>query len=246
MNNIVSIFEVRSARRAAGEETASLLAGAAFTLGLLLAMANVGDLGATQPALEIEDLRIVSMPLEPPPPPPMLEEVRPVPEEMVPFTGIEIGASDSPVSIAVMPQDLEMFFPPTTQFGARIQAGVLHTEFRPKVEADFDANYVYQDTDVDQRPRAVVRTVPPIPPDVANSAPALRVVLLLLIGVNGKAESARVLESSGNAKFDSIVANTVQREWLFSPAIRRGKKVRVLAQQAFRVTYGGGGSPFDL
>jgi len=246
MKNLVTIMEVRSARRALGEEAASTFAGAAFTLALLFAMAHFENLGTSQPSVEIEDLRIVSMAFEPPPPPPKREEVQPVRDEIVPLSGIEIAASESPVSIAVVPPDLELMFPTSTMPGARIESGALHTEFKPRAEADIDANYVYQDTDVDQRPRALVRTVPPIPPDVASSAPALRVVLLLLIGVNGKAESARVLETSGNAKFDSIVANTVQREWLFSPAIRRGKKVRVLAQQAFRVTYGGGGSPFDL
>jgi len=246
MKNIVTIMEVRSARRAFGEETASTLAGAAFTLALLFAMAHFENLGTAQPAVVIEDLRIVSMPLELPPPPPRREEVQPVREEMVPLSGIEIGASDSPVSIAVVPPDLEMMFPRSGMPAARIEVGALHTDFRPRAEIEVSADHIYHDTDVDQRPRAIVRTVPPIPGDVSGSAPVLRVVLLLLIGVNGKAESARVMESSGNPKFDSIVANTVQREWLFSPGIRRGKKVRVLAQQGFRVTYEQGGSPFDL
>jgi TonB family protein len=92
----------------------------------------------------------------------------------------------------------------------------------------------------------LVRTVPPIPDDVRGGAATLRVKLLLLVSRDGKAESARVLESSGNPAFDAIVARTMQNEWMFSPAIRRGKKVRVLAQQAFRVTFSGGTSPFDV
>ena len=69
---------------------------------------------------------------------------------------------------------------------------------------------------------------------------------LLLIDVRGRVESARVLQSSGNARFDEIVARTVKDEWLFSPGVRRGKKVRVLAEQGFRITFPGGGSPFSL
>jgi hypothetical protein len=53
-----------------------------------------------------------------------------------------------------------------------------------------------------------------------------------------------VVESSGNAKFDEIFARTVRDQWLFSPAIRRGKKVKCLAQQWFRVNFTSG-SPFE-
>jgi len=246
MNAMISIFEARGARQEAGEEIVGLLTGAAFTFALFFGMAHFENFGTAAPAAEIEDLRMVSMPFEPPPPPPVIDEPQRAPEEVVPFAGLEIGATDSPVSIAVVPPDLEMMFPTTTMPGAKIEFGLLHTELKPRAEFEFEANHIYHDTDVDQRPRALVRTSPPIPPDVSATAPRLRVVLILLIGTAGRVESARVMETSGNAKFDALVASTVQREWLFSPGIRRGKKVRVLAQQGFRVTFSTGGSPFDL
>jgi hypothetical protein len=247
MSHLTSMAEVRGARQAAKEEAVALLIGAGFTFALFLGMAHFEDFGATTPIAEIEDMRMVALPLEPPPPPPRLEEQVKVSETVLPFSGLEVGASDSPVSIAVVPPDLELLIPSmTSPPRGRIQFGVLYTELKPKADIEVDIRHVYQDTEVDQRPRALVRTVPPIPAEVSGRASTLRVGLLLLIGQDGRPESARVVETSGNPRFDAIVAGTVQDEWLFSPAIRRGKKVRVLAQQAFRITFTSGGSPFSL
>jgi len=245
MNQPTSMAEARGAGQAAREEAVALLIGAGFTLALFLGMAHFENFRATAPVFEIEDMRMAALPPEPPPPPPRLQEQEPVPESVLPFAGLEAGASDSPVSIAVVPPDLEALIPATTTPPrGRIQVGVLLTEMKPKVDIEIDARHVYQDTEVDQRPQALVRTVPPIPPDVRGNASTLRVGLLLLIGRDGKPESARVVESSGNPRFDAIVAGTVRDEWLYSPAVRRGKKVRVMAQQAFRVTFSNGTSPF--
>ena len=239
MNQPTSMAEARGAGQAAREEAVALLIGAGFTLALFLGMAHFENFRATAPVFEIEDMRMAALP----PPTPRIEEQ--LPEAVLPFTGIEVEASDSPVSIAVVPPDLEALIPATTTPPrGRIQVGVLLTEMKPKVDIEIDARHVYQDTEVDQRPQALVRTVPPIPPDVRGNASTLRVGLLLLIGRDGKPESARVVESSGNPRFDAIVAGTVRDEWLYSPAVRRGKKVRVMAQQAFRVTFSNGTSPF--
>ena len=245
MNLLDSRVDGRGAWQAAEAEAVGLLAGAGFTFALFFALAHFDRFDAAEPVAAIEDMRMVAIPFEPPPPPPRLAQPAPVPEAAVPFAGIEVGASNSPVSIAVVPPDMETMFPATTsQPGARIQFNALYTELRPRVDFEVDARHVYQETEVDQQPQALVRTVPPVPPDVAGRAPTLRVRLLLLIGQNGKVESARVVESSGNPRFDEIVSHTVVNEWLFSPAIRRGKKVRVMAQQAFRLTFSNGTSPF--
>jgi len=239
--------DVRGARQAAGEETAGLLMGASFTFALFFGMAYFETFRAPKPIAQIEDVRTAAVSLEPPPPPPKFDAPAPVPDEVLPLSGLEIGASDSPVSIAVVPPDLESLIPATTiPLRARIQGSLLQTEFKPKAAVEVDLRHVYQETEVDQKPRALVRTTPLIPAEVQGHAAMLRVVLVLLIGLDGKAESARVMQGSGNPRFDAIVARTVESEWLFSPAVRHGRKVRVLAQQAFRVTFTSGGSPFNM
>jgi TonB family protein len=236
-----------SSSQAVKDEAAAWLMGAGFSLLLFLGMAHFENFGTAEPPVEIEDIRMAAFAIEPPPPPPKLEEQVQVAETVLPFAGLEVGATDSPVSIAVVPPDLETLVPATSiPPRAKIEFGLLHAELKPKVNVEVDRRHIYQDTEVDQKPRAMVRTVPPIPREVSGDAPTLRVMLLVLIGQDGKPESVRVAESSGNPKFDAIVARTVQEEWLFSPGIRRGKKVRVMAQQAFRVNFSGASSPFHL
>ena len=245
MNHLTFMEDGRGALSAAREEAVGLLLGTGFTLALFLGMARFENFSAAEPVAVIEDMRMAALPLEPPPPTPRIEE--PVPVAALPFAGLEVGATDSPVAIAVVPPDLEALVPAMTNPpGARIQFDVLQTELKPRMELEADNRHIYQDTEVDQKPRAVVRTVPPIPPDVRGDAPTLRVGLVLLIGQNGKPESVRVMESSGNPRFDALVANTMRDEWLFSPAIRRGRKVRVMAQQAFRINFTNGASPFSV
>ncbi len=245
MNHATTMGGRRGPRQSAGEDFLGLLIGAGFTFALFLGLARFEHFGAAQPVAAIEDLRIAAIPFDPPPPPP--RPVEQVPEADVPLAGLEIAASDSPVSVAVVPPDLErlMSTSPTLP-RAKVQFGALPAELKPKLDTSFDVRHVYQESEVDQKPHSLVRTVPPIPPEVRGAAPTLRVEVLLLIGVDGRAENVRVVGSSGNARFDAIVADTVRDEWVFSPGLRRGKKVRVLAHQAVRVNFNGSGSPFDV
>lgn len=240
-------LEMRGAPHPARDEIAGWLIGGGFTFALFFALAHFENFGAAAPVVAIEDIRMAGAFLEPPPPPPKIEEHTPTSEAALPLAGLEIAAAESPVSIAIVPPDLESLVPATSDAPrASVQFALLHTDLKPKANIEADVRHVFQSAEVDQRPRALVRTVPPIPPDVRGSASTLRVGLILLIGADGKAESARVAESSGNPRFDAIVARTVQNEWMFSPAIRRGKKVRVLAQQPFRINFNGSGSPLGL
>ena len=228
------------------DESLGLLLGCAFTLGLFSTIAHFDKPGATHPDAEIQEVRQVSLPLEPPPPPPVLTPPVETVAADVALSGIEIGESDSAIKIAVVPPDLEAIIPNTAYVPARTPLTTLHNELRPATEVDLDVRRVYQESEVDQRPRAIIRTAPVISAEIQGGAAALRVGLLLLINEKGKVVDARVLQSSGKPAFDDIVARCVKNEWLFSPAVRRGKKVRVLAEQGFRVNFGNGGSPFSL
>ena len=53
----------------------------------------------------------------------------------------------------------------------------------------------------------------------------------MVIDTEGAVSSLRVLKTSGNAEFDSIVLKCVRDEWVFTPAIRKGRKVRCMVQQ---------------
>ena len=96
-----------ASRQSGWDEIFGWTVGAAFTFGLFFAMAHFENVGGQEPPSEIEDVRMVAMPFEPPPPPPTMEEPVVAPEEVPPLVGIDAGASDSPVRIAVIPRDLE-------------------------------------------------------------------------------------------------------------------------------------------
>lgn len=234
------------ARQPVRDGIAGWIGGAGFTFLLFFAMAHLEHVGTGEAPAEIEDLRMAAIPFEPPPPPPRPAEPAPPPVEMPPLAGIELGASDSALRIAVVPPDLETLVQATpTPPRALVPFSHFHTEFKPHVEVQADVRHVFQESEVDKVPTAIVRVAPAVPNHLFGDARSLRVVLLLLIEPNGRVSSARVSQSSGRPEFDTLVAQTVKESWEFTPALRRGKKVRCLAQQPFRVNLGGG-SPYEL
>jgi hypothetical protein len=162
-----------------------------------------------------------------------------------PFAGLEIGASDSPVRIAVVPPDLTQLLPVNTSApAARIEPAQLYTEFKPRTEIGGDFSRIFQQHEVDQRPTVVSRPKPFIPPVVRGNADTLRISVLILIDTRGAVVSTRVLQGSGNEHFDKIILHDIRHAWIFSPAMKKGHKVRCLVQQNVRVVWEGG-SPFD-
>lgn len=231
--------------RAAGAvaEGLSLALGAGFTLALFLAIANFQATEAPEPAPDLAELHALAVPLEAPPPRPV--ETPPVAVAASPFAGLEIGASDSPVRIAVVPPDLTQLLPVNTSApAARIEPAQLYTEFKPRTEIGGDFSRIFQQHEVDQRPTVVSRPKPFIPPVVRGNADTLRISVLILIDTRGAVVSTRVLQGSGNEHFDKIILHDIRHAWIFSPAMKKGHKVRCLVQQNVRVVWEGG-SPFD-
>jgi TonB family protein len=226
------------------DEGFCLLLGAGFTFCLFLGVAHFEMVRSVSKPSEIEDLRTVSG--VPEPPPPKVEDRVDAHEVDVPLTGIEIGASDSPVKLAVVPPDLEQLVPPADlPPRATIQFGQLLTDLKPKANISGDYQHIYQQSEVDQVPLAVVKTIARVSSRVRDNVDSLRVTLLLVIDPEGAVQSIRVMRPSGNAQFDSIVLQCVRDEWEFTPAIRKGKKVRCMVQQLVWYKWTNG-SPFTL
>lgn len=225
-------------------EVLSLAAGAAFTLGLFLAVAGFEDAGPPPVEADFADLRALSLPLEAPPPRPL--EAPPAGESAAPFAGLEIGPTESPVKIAVVPPDLRELIPaPAAAPAAVIQPARLYTDFKPRTELGGDLSRIFQAHEVDKKPSVISRPAPRIPPLVRDRAETLRVTLLVVIDPRGAVTSIRILQSSGNPRFDAIIVGDVRDAWVFSPAVKRGKNVRCMIQQSVRVNWSSD-SPFEL
>jgi hypothetical protein len=63
---------------------------------------------------------------------------------------------------------------------------------------------------------------------------------LLVIDTEGGIESIKLMRASANKEFDKIVTECVKEEWVFSPAVRHGKKVRCMVQQLVWYKWTGG------
>jgi outer membrane biosynthesis protein TonB len=64
--------------------------------------------------------------------------------------------------------------------------------------------------------------------------------VLILIDTRGAVTSVRQLQGSGNQYFDEIILRDIRESWVFSPAMKKGHKVRCLVQQNVRVVWENG------
>lgn len=211
------------------DESVSVLGGAIFTFGLFMAISHFGN-GDSAIQAEPEEIHLVSSLTEPPPPDP---KVQPNPEDVtIPLTGIEIRAvADSAVKVSVVPPDLDKIIPPADlPPKATIQFDQVMSDLKPKAGIG-TLEHIYQTNEVDQPPDAVVKAIARVPGRVHEDVSQLKVVLLLVVNTDGSVTGIRVLRPSGNARFDSIVLDCVRDEWVFSAAVKKGRKVRCMVQQ---------------
>lgn len=229
-------------RQTLAVEASSLLLGTGITLALFLTMAHsAGE--ADQPYVApIEDLRAVAVPPEPPPPAP---EVAPT-ENVVPmeFIGLETSASESPVKIDVGPMPFDDLLT-TVAPPANITVNQVYHDFKPGLDYSDDPQRVYQKSEVDTKVSAINRGYHPIPRWVRLRATMMQATLLFIVERDGTVSNVRVLRTSGNKEFDDIVVQSLQELWAFTPATRRGKKVRGMTQLTFVIKWESGGA-FEL
>ena len=59
---------------------------------------------------------------------------------------------------------------------------------------------------------------------------------MVIIGTNGEVGKVRLTQSSGKPEFDNLMIEAI-KDWVFSPAIKGGKKVRCLIEQKISVQW---------
>lgn len=217
---------------------AGILLGLGFTLVIFLAISHLERTTSVAPPPEVADLRAVAV-SEPPPPPPevLTREQAPAPEML---TGFEAVASESPVKLALPIPDLDALAPPPQVApSATIEVGRLYTDLRPKFDEAGFKDRIYQTADVDQVPKPLRRVVPLISSAIQRRTETSRTTVLFVVDMAGAVRNVRVVKSSGDDEFDTLVADAI-KEWTFSPAVRRGKKVQCLVQQVTIIKLSGG------
>jgi TonB family protein len=210
----------------------SLLLGIVFTAALFLGIAYYQKTPPKTVPLEIDELRVAAVLVEPPPPP-MREEV--AEPDVAPMVGFKLSPSDSDIKIAVSPPDAAALLPEDLSKAPPVNAHVDYwASFKPRMDVLSDPNHVFDKSEVDKVPMVLDRTNPEIPNTIANGAVYLSCTLLAVINADGGIGSVRLAASSGNPRFDALIIDNF-RDWTFSPAIKGGRKVRCLIEQAIRV-----------
>ncbi len=209
-----------------GRLALSACLGAGFTFCLFWSIAQLENYHPAPPPEPPLDLQMAVLQMPPPPPP---RETPAEPAEPVTIdTGILAESADSPVKISVNPPNLNDLLPPTPVAPpARIQVTQLYTELRPKVDLSTDDQHVYQQNDVDQQPGVLYRVLPNITQRMAGGASRLTVSILMIIDEHGVGKVIRLVKSTGIPAADELVTEDLP-QWTFSPAIRRGKRVKIM------------------
>lgn len=227
-----------------GQRIIGLLLGAGFTFGLFLGIAHFERTAEAAPPRELDDLRIATVHFEPPP-----KTAAPVESsaQANPQPGFDLAPAESPIKVAVGIPDFSTLLPddrskaPTAPAVLAPRLG----EFKPKSELQFDAQHIYQKSEVDRPPTVLDRPTPSISDRVREGAASLRVTLILVIDAKGVPGHIRLTKSSGNSKFDSLMLQSIE-QWVFLPALKGGKKVRCMIEQGITVNWSESGSPFEM
>lgn len=99
------------------------------------------------------------------------------------------------------------------------------------------SNMVMSESAVDTAPTPSSRVVPNYPPRARSQGLSGFVKFSLLIDDNGNVSKAKVIESDPEGVFDSAASAAIS-QWKFSPALYRGKPVKVWATQTVRFSLG--------
>ena len=102
------------------------------------------------------------------------------------------------------------------------------------MDLGLDTQHIYQKSEVDKIPTVLDHSQLDLPRKYHGDAGELHARFIIVVNTDGSVLSARVLHSSGDTELDAFLIDYV-KEWTFSPAIRRGKHVRCMTEQAMTI-----------
>ncbi len=223
-----------------GARVLSALGGLACAGLILGALSLSRTPGGGEPPPEIHVARQAVFPLDVPPPP-----SAPTPLVAVPFASpiqLEIAGSSSPVRLRVpeVPLLTADAPPPVARPSVVARFDLARSAVRPVQEdPELEQRRVFSRTDVDQRPMVLQRVNPVINYVKVRNMATPRVTMLLVVNIDGSVGEVRLVDSSQDREFDETIIAMI-REWRFSPAVRKGRKVRCWVEQAVTVRVTGG------
>lgn len=213
--------------------------GLTVTAMIFLGLGAVQHQRVTAPTEAADDLRAIAIGDEPPPPPQQPDE----PTPMLEGATIQLTESRSPDSTFKVPAAPFTTDAPPPAF-ALPQMHVSLGAPRPGLMSpDTSVQYVYSQSQVDQRPVAIYRVRPHVTTYEVNEMKVPKSSFLMIVGLDGTPSSIHLAGSGGSRDVDAACISAL-RDWRFKPAIKKGKAVRcwVLEDFVFEVS---SGTPFE-
>jgi protein TonB len=204
----------------------SMGGGAAVSLAIFFGIAQARRIGAVRPPPSLDDIVSVTMPLTAPPPPPPEERFR---EEAAAPASVQLdpAPANSPIRVEAVPIALETLAAPVIR-----AVRVIPREFTPHLNSgnlEFDSSHIWEKTQVDQKPVVIYRKYPDISGSLYKSIKDPRITVMFVVNADGSVENLHV-EHAVDPTFDQLVTDAI-KEWQFTPAIKKGRKVRCWLQE---------------
>jgi protein TonB len=212
------------------------LGGVACAGLILIALAFLRAPRALGPATEIYTARLVTLPFDEPPPPPR-EPAPPVPGPIVGPMRLEI-APEAASAVHLQVPDVPLLDretqPPPARAVVAARFDLKNALVHPVDDGDLLARRIFSRNEVDQPPMAVYRVKPKVSANRVGKMATPRVALLLVVNTDGSVGDVRVMRGSGEEEFDQAVIESI-RDWRFTPAVVKGRKVRCWVDQTISV-----------
>ncbi|HEX9781191.1 MAG TPA: energy transducer TonB [Opitutaceae bacterium] len=202
---------------------ASIIGGMIVSSLILIGISRAQKTQIPPQSPPIEELR--AMVIEPPPPPPSQAKAEP---SAVRVREVELEPQPKEDGIAIAAAILAPTIPvpPVPEHLITLNFDMLSEEAEEAPPPS--ATYVFQSTQVDQRPMPLYRKTPDVTRRLLDSVKNPRATLLFVVNVDGSVEDIHVLRAPSK-EFGEVMVDAV-KEWRFSPAKRAGRKVRCLVQ----------------
>lgn len=166
------------------------------------------------------------------PPPPKSEELPEQPPAAVnPLLLLAEERTGSDFRLPAAPI-VPKFVPQAT---GRIQFDFSMDAMKPSLAGpEVEPRHVFERSEVDELPRAILKKSPRLTTTMTKDLKARSLRFLFIVDVDGSPEQVRLLSSTGDEIVDSLCLQAMNA-WRFTPAIRKGKKVRCWVEQGFNL-----------
>lgn len=226
--------------KACGRSWQAIVGGTALTLSVLLAIASTRISSSFSVKPRGEALEIY---YKPPPAPPAIKQA-PLPKSSFSEKSFsfDFALKEDPVEIALNALDVELGHDLGSSLSLKLELDKKFEASRPEI-GDLSEFMIYENNEVDTKPKAVYSPDPSIPLSLRRFE--VEVVMFYFVSAKGRPDRISVLSSTSEEPRFAEAAKAAIARWRFKPAKKNGNPVNCWVQQTVKYNRGST-SPFSL